>query len=195
HSGAGAVGVELPLLVAAAVAGPDDHLRARGGALAVGVQAVRRTVIGDGQLVRGCAGPGLVRLTVAAVDLHLRATGRAAVRVVKALTRALRVQSAGAAATAAASAVSGGVDVGLHRALGGVRRVAGRHRAFVEGPRGPVAVVTADAEEDRALLVHRVVAGWARSAVEGGQAARLGVAAADRPLVRFALDDRGGEPV
>ena len=55
--------------------------------------------------------------------------------------------------------VLGGHDVGLHRLVGGVGRVAGRHHAFVEGALRAVAVVAAVAQDDGALLVHRVVAG------------------------------------
>ncbi len=62
---------------------------------------------------------------------------------------------------------------------------------------GPLAVVTADTEDDRAFLVHRVVAGGvgAHAAVEGGETARLGVAATEGPLVRAALEHGGQEPV
>src|SRR6202008_3848138 len=42
-------------------------------------------------------------------------------------------------------------DVGLHGRLGAGRRVARGQDAFVEGARGALAVVAADAEDDRAL--------------------------------------------
>src|SRR5262245_10250124 len=82
---------------------------------------------------------------------------------------------------ALALAVSGGGDIRLHGVLRAVRRVAGGHHAFVEGAGGAVAVVAADAEDDGALLAHRVVARdvGAHTVVEGRQAAGLGVATAD----------------
>ena len=55
------------------------------------------------------------------------------------------------------SGVSGGYNVGLHRVLGGVGRIAGGHHAFVEGALGAHAIVAADAENDGALFAHRVV--------------------------------------
>lgn len=93
--------------------------------------------------------------------------------------------------------VLGGDDVGLHRGLGGVGRVAGGHDALVEGALGAVAVVAADAEDDGALLAHRVVAahGGARAAVVRRQRAGRGVAAVDGPLVGLALDGGGEEAV
>ena len=50
-------------------------------------------------------------------------------------------------------------DVGLHQLIGGVgrERARRRHRAFVERPLRADAVVAAVAEQDRALLAHRVV--------------------------------------
>src|SRR3954453_7073708 len=95
------------------------------------------------------------------------------------------------------SVVAGRRDVGLDGVLGGVGRVAGGHDALVEGAGRAVAVVAADAEDDGAFLVHRVVAGdvGPRAVVEGGQSAGLGVAAADGPVVGFALDDGGDEAV
>src|SRR3954452_17481194 len=54
---------EAPLLVGAAVAGPNDDLRAVGGALAVGVQALARLCPGDGAV--GVDVPLLAALTVA----------------------------------------------------------------------------------------------------------------------------------
>src|SRR5882724_2601226 len=73
--------------------------------------------------------------------------------------------------TVGSAAVFGCDDVGLDVVLGGVGGVAGGHDAFVEGARGALAVVSADAQDDGALLVHRVVARHvrARPAVEGGQ--------------------------
>ncbi len=141
--------------------------------------------------------PGLVRAAVAVPDLHLGAARGGRVRVVQALARAHAVQRAGRAAptTAGTGAVSGRGDVRLDGGLGRGRRVAGGHDALVEGAGGAVAVVAADAQQDRAFLVHRVVAGGTRSAEEGGQAPGLRVAAQDRPLVRPALDHGGGEPV
>ena len=46
-------------------------------------------------------------------------------------------------------------DVGLHRVIGVVRRVAGGDDALVEGANGGVAVVTADAQDDGAYSVGR----------------------------------------
>src|SRR5215475_5167657 len=93
-------------------------------------------------------------------------------------------------------AVAGGGDVRLHCVLRAVRRVAGGHHAFVEGAGGAVAVVAADAEDDGALLAHRVVARdvGAHTVVEGRQAAGLGVATADGPVVRLPFDNGGGVP-
>src|SRR6185312_14488265 len=111
-----------------------------------------------------------------------------------------RVDLPGRPATAgarAARAVSGRDDVRLDGGFGRGGGVAGGHDAFVEGAVDAVAVVAADAEDDRALLLHRVVPGDVRprSAVVGGQAAGLGVAAEDGPLVGAALDHRGGVAV
>ena len=73
-------------------------------------------------------------------------------------------------------------DVGLHRVLGGVARVAGDHHALEERAHVPVAVVAAGAQDDAALLVHRLVAacGRQRPVPPGRQAAGLGVAALER---------------
>src|SRR6185312_5385439 len=201
-AGDGAVGVEVPLLVALAVAGPDVDFGAVGGAVAVGVEAVGGAVDGEGELSGGGVGPVLVGLAVAVVDLLLGAAGGGGVRVVQALARTHRVQrttrTAGATATAgAAGTVPGCDDVGLDGGFGGGGGVAGGHDAFGEGAVDAVAVVAADAEDDRALLVHRVVARDVRAGatVVGGEAAGLGVAAEDGPLVGAALDHRGGVPV
>src|SRR5579871_713047 len=102
---------------------------------------------------------------------------------------------AGGRADGGRGGVSGRGDVGLHRVLGGVGGVDACHDAFVEGAGRALAVVAADAQDDRAFLVHRVVARGPRAAVERRQASGLGVAAADGPEVRAALDDRGGEAV
>ena len=92
--------------------------------------------------------------------------------------------------------VSGGRDVGLHRVLGGVGRIAGGHHALVERTLGAVAVVAADAENDGTLLAHRVVAGHCRAhaaVVRRQRAGRRGVGAADRPLARLSFDGRSDE--
>src|SRR6202034_158004 len=101
----------------------------------------------------------------------------------------------GRAAAARRAAVAGRDDVGLDGGLGRGGRVPGGHDALVEGAGRAVAVVAADAEDDRALLLHRVVAGRANPAVIGGEGAGLGVAAEDGPLVRAAFDHGGGVPV
>lgn len=91
--------------------------------------------------------------------------------------------------------VFGGYNIGLHRVLGGVGRIASRHDAFVEGALGAVAIVTADTENDGALFAHRVVArlAGARAAVVRRQRAGRSIGAADRPLVGTSLDDRRQE--
>ena len=61
--------------------------------------------------------------------------------------------------------VSSGYNVSLHRVLGGRRWIARNHRAFIERSLRAVAVVSADAENDCALLVHWVVARWAHTTV------------------------------
>src|SRR6185312_16796340 len=111
-----------------------------------------------------------------------------------------RVDLPGRPATAgarAARAVSGRDDVRLDGGFGRGGGVAGGHDAFVEGAVDSVAVVAADAEDDRALLLHRVVTRdvRARAAVVRGQAAGLGVAAEQGPLVRPALEHGGGVAV
>src|SRR5581483_10856852 len=164
----------------------------------VGVQAHRRAVDRDGQrTIRGVR-PGLARATVAGVDLLLRTTRGAGVRIIKALTGTHRVQRTRApAASAAAAAVSGRDDVRLDRSLRRSGRVAGGHSALIEGALCAVAVVAAGAQDDGALLAHRVVARdiRPRAVVERGQGSGLRVAALDRPVVRAAVDDGGGVPV
>ena len=91
--------------------------------------------------------------------------------------------------------VSGGYNVGLHRAFGVVGWIAGGHDALVERALGAVAVVAADAENDGALFVHWIVAAWARATVVRRQRAGHGVGAADRPLVWLPFDDRSDETV
>src|SRR6202035_3786078 len=96
----------------------------------------------------------------------------------------------------AAGVVAGRDDGGLDGAFGGGCGVARGHHALVPGADGAVAVVAAGAEDDGALLLHGVVAAGAGAAEVGGQAAGLGVAAEDGPLVGgAALDHGGGEPV
>jgi hypothetical protein len=84
-------------------------------------------------------------------------------------------------------------DVGLDRVFGRVRRVARRHRTFEEGTCGPLAVVAANAQDNRALLVHGIVSRdvGALSIVHRGQVTRLRIARLDRPLIRFAFHHRG----
>src|SRR5689334_12453658 len=69
-----ALGAQAPLLVALAVARPEDDLRTVGGAGTVGVQALTRLHAGDGAV--GVDVPLLVRLAVAVPDDHGRPVGR-----------------------------------------------------------------------------------------------------------------------
>src|SRR5690606_5284589 len=87
ESGAG------PLLVGAAVAGPDVHLGAVGGAVAADVQALVRAHGGDAAV--GVQGPSLVVLAVAVPDDHRGAVGRAGAVHVQALA-AVHAQLTGA---------------------------------------------------------------------------------------------------
>src|SRR6185437_5381777 len=86
-------------------------------------------------------------------------------------------------------------DVGLDQLIGGVARVSGRHQAFVEGALRAVAVVAAVAQDDGALLLHRVIGGIdARAAEHGRQVAGLRITTQRGPLVRLALGYGGHEP-
>src|ERR1700761_2744771 len=185
-----------PLLFCAAVARPplDQGAVGRGGPGDVHAAAV------DGEGAVAVHGPVLGSgVAVAVPHLDLVAVGGAGVVVVHALGAVVaghdRAGRPGGAP--AVGGVAGRDDAGLDRAFGRRRRVAGGHDALVEGARRALAVVTADAEDDRAFLVHRVVTGHVGPgpAVEGRHPAGLGVAAQDGPLVGLALDHGGGEPV
>src|SRR6185312_13456267 len=142
-AGDGAVGVEVPLLVALAVAGPDVDFGAVGGAVAVGVEAVGGAVDGEGELSGGGVGPVLVGLAVAVVDLLLGAAGGRGVRVVQALARTHRVQRTTRTATGRGRARGGSAaaECGQCRGesgLGLVVAVVHRRRAPPgEGARDP----------------------------------------------------------
>src|SRR6185437_13052263 len=81
-----------------------------------------------------------------------------------------------------------GHDIGLHCVSGRFGRMARRHYSFVKSSGGAVAVIAASAQQDAALLVHRVVTSTGRrarplSAVKGCEGALLCVAAAKVPAV------------
>src|SRR5215469_14619591 len=182
-----------PLLVGAAVAGPQLD---EGAVDVLGAGDVHAAA-GDGEGAVAVDGPVLCAgVAVTVPDLHLGAVGAAAVVVVHALGAAeAGLDRAGRAARAAGGrGVAGRDDVGLDGRLSARRREAGGHDALVEGAGGALAVVAADAEDDRALLVHRVVARGADAAEVRRQGTGLRVAAEDGPVVRLALDHRGGEP-
>src|SRR5690242_7031203 len=195
HTGDGAVGVDVPLLVGLSVAVPDDDGGAVGGAPVAGVEALGAI---DRQLFAGRGRPALHGAAPAVVQLHLGAVRGAAVGYVDAAA-GLTAHDLDVLlpATAAGVPVAGRGDVGLDRVLGRVGRVAGGHHALVERAGRAVAVVAADAEDDGAFLLHRVVAGHVGPGpvVERRQATGLGVAGPDRPMVGLTLDDRGEEPV
>src|SRR4029078_9838148 len=88
-------------------------------------------------------------------------------------------------------AVAGGDDVRLHRVFGRVRRIACDDGSLVEsagaqvGAAARLAAVTAAAQYDRALLLHRTPASAREAALEvGAQVARLRVTAAQREFGR-----------
>src|SRR5580698_848104 len=188
-----ATAFRLPLLVGAAVACPPLDERPVGvlGAGDVHAAAVdgERPVAVDGPVLRG-------GVAVARPHLHLVAVGAAGVIVVDAVGAVVAGHDRpGRPAAAARSAVAGRDDVGLDGGLGRGGRVAAGHDALVEGAGRALTVVAADAEDDRALLLHRVVAGRANPAEVGREAAGLGVAAEDGPLVGPALDHGRGETI
>src|SRR6202023_3024902 len=168
----------LPLLVGAAVAGPPLDQGAVG---VLGPGDVHAAAV-DGEGPVAVNGPVLCAgVAVAGPHLHLVAVRAARVVVVHAVAAVVAAHDrAGRARRAAGGGgVAGRDDVGLHGGLGAGRRVAGGHDAFVEGAGGALAVVAADAEDDGALLVHRVIARWAHAAVARRQGAGLRVAAED----------------
>lgn len=85
-------------------------------------------------------------------------------------------------------------DVLLDGVLDIVRRVAGGHDTLVEGTLGAVAVVTADTQDDSALLAHGVIAGVIRAsaAVVSREGPRGSITTANSPLISPALD-RGSD--
>ena len=96
-------------------------------------------------------------------------------------------------------AVAGRDHIGLDRLVELLRREgAGRgHRALIEGARGAVAVVASVAQQDGALLAHRVVTvalvADAAAVVIHLQAALLGVSAHGAPMVRLTVRHRRDE--
>lgn len=88
-----------------------------------------------------------------------------------------------------------GHNVGLHRLIGGIGRISSGHDALVECTLGTNRVVSSNAENDSALLLHRIVASRASSAVVRRQRARNGVPSLESPQVRPSLDDRSDESV
>jgi hypothetical protein len=93
--------------------------------------------------------------------------------------------------------VFGGDDVGLYRVLGSVGRIARGHHALVERALRRDAVVAANAENDGALLAHRIVSrrAWACAGVVRRQCASGSVGATDCPLVWPSLDSRSDKTV
>lgn len=91
--------------------------------------------------------------------------------------------------------ILGGDNVGLNGSLDRVRGIAGSHDTFVKGSLAANAVITTDAQDDRTLLVHWVVARWSNAAVVCGKGARRSVSTTNSPLVWLALGDRSQESV
>src|SRR5215469_1660064 len=182
--------LRLPLLVGAAVAGPPLDQGAVGG---LGTGDVHAAAV-DLQGPVACHGPVLRGgVAVAVPHLHLVARGAAAVVVVHALGTV--VTSHDRPGHRAGERVADGVDVGLDRVVGGVRRVAGGHDPLEEVTGRAVAVVAADPEDDGSFLMHGDVAtlGGQRSAIPGGQPARVRVAAFDRIRAGAVVLHHGGD--
>ena len=112
----GAVGVEVPLLVGAAVSVPDDDRRTVAGTGAVGVQTL---VAEDHQLPAGRVGPALVTATVAIPQLDSGAVGGVGVRHVDASARTGADQVERGAGRRAARWGDGAVQYIEHCVVGG----------------------------------------------------------------------------
>src|SRR6185437_3508067 len=112
------------------------------------------------------------------------------------LLRRLRHECSDARQRNRRNVVPRGHDIGLHCVSGRFGRMARRHYSFVKSSGGAVAVIAASAQQDAALLVHRVVTSTGRrarplSTVKGCEAALLCVAAAKVPAVAAASAGNG----
>ncbi len=128
------------------------------------------------ELLAGGVGPALVRLTSAVVQLHLRTVRGRRVRHVHAPTGLTANDLLAAPGVGGAEGVRRGGDVGLDGVLGGVRGEAVGDGAFEEVADAAGAVVTAGAQQDGAVHLHRRVPVGQRAGEGGGQAAAVGVA-------------------
>src|SRR5580704_15692812 len=202
-----------PVLVGAAVTGPQDELRSVRGIEAGVVEAFTGSgvhqfsalclpllvgaAIAGPQLDQGAVGGfGAGDVHAAASDregavavdgphLHLGAGGSAAVVVVHALGAVVAGHDGpGGPGAAGRRRVADRDDVGLDAVVGGIGRVAGGHDAFEERPGGAVAVVAADPEDDGAFGVHGHVA------ARGGQG--TAVPGGQPARIRVAALDRVG---
>ncbi len=145
-----------PLLATDTVAVPQLDLRAVRRPVAVDVQAAAQRAEG----AVGVVGPVLVLgVGLAVPQLNGGAVDPGVVgRHVDALAARTGDRSLRSARHVGLTGVADRDDVRLDRVLGRVGGIAGDHHTLEERAPVPVAVVAADAEDDAALLVHRLVA-------------------------------------